>query len=57
MRKSNIKINNQLKDPLLANDLTYMDYLERFKKIALSIFEWTNLPESMNERYLEECLY
>ena len=44
-------------DSMLANDLTYFDYLERFKKIALSMFEWENLPESMNQRYIEECLY
>lgn len=48
---------SQLLDGMLSTELTYIDYLERFKKIALSIFEWTNLPDSMNERYLEECLY
>lgn len=47
----------QLLDGMLSTELTYVDYLERFKKIALSMFEWSNLPESMNERYLEECLY
>ncbi len=47
----------QLLDGMLSTELTYVDYLERFKKIALSMFEWVNLPESMNERYLEECLY
>ena len=56
------KFKNKMKnigflDSMLANDLTYTDYLERFKKIALSMFEWENLPKSMNERYLEECLY
>ncbi len=44
-------------DSMLVNNQTYIDYLERFKKIALSMFEWVNLPESMNQRYLEECLY
>ena len=33
MRKKQI-----FKDNLIVNDLTYQDYLERFKKIALSIF-------------------
>lgn len=47
----------QLLDGMLSTELTYVDYLERFKKIALSMFEWVNLPETMNERYLEECLY
>lgn len=46
-----------LADAVLVNDLTYIDYLERFKKIAMSIFEWVNLPDSMDARYLEKCLY
>ena len=44
-------------DSALMNSQTYYDYLERFKKICLSMFVWENLPESMNSRYLEECLY
>lgn len=44
-------------DTALLNNETYYDYLERFKKIALSIFEWVNLPPSMNAEYLERCLY
>ena len=44
-------------DNALMNTQTYFDYVERFKKICLSMFEWVNLPESMNARYLEECLY
>ena len=44
-------------DSAILNDATYMDYLDRFKKIALSMFEWVNLPKSMNSRWLEMCLY
>ena len=44
-------------DSMLMNSETYYDYLERFKKICLSMFEWVNLPESMNSRFLEQCLY
>ena len=44
-------------DSALMNSQTYFDYVERFKKICLSMFEWVGLPESMNARYLEECLY
>ena len=39
------------------NSATYNDYMQRFEKICLSMFEWVNLPESMNARYLEFCLY
>lgn len=44
-------------DSALMNSQTYWDYVDRFKKICLSMFEWVNLPEAMNARYLEECLY
>lgn len=51
------KARNNLEDAVLMNNATYFDYLERFKRIALSLYEWKNLPESMDERYLERCLY
>ena len=54
--KSN-KNRTELKDAILINNSTYIDYLERFKKIAMSIFEWVNLPDSMDARYIEKCLY
>lgn len=58
MKANSKKFNNRdFKDSALVNSATYYDYLERFKKIAMSIFEWVNLPDTMNERYLERCLY
>lgn len=47
----------KFKDYMYVNDDTYVDFLERLKKIAISMFEWVNLPESMDARYLEMCLY
>lgn len=49
--------NYQFIDNLLMNDLTFIDYLDRFRKVALSVFEWVNLPESMNAMWLEKCLF
>ena len=49
--------NYKFEDSLIVNDATYIDYLNRFKRIALSMFEWVNLPKSMDSRYLEQCLY
>ena len=49
--------NYEFKDALELNDATYVDYLNRFKRIALSMFEWVNLPKSMDARYLELCLF
>lgn len=50
-------INSDFEDAILLNSQTYVDYLERMKKIALSMFDWVNLPDTMNSRYLEMCLY
>lgn len=57
MRRRKATPNQKFKDSLLLNDETYMDYLNRFRRIALSMFEWVNLPKTMNSRYLEECLF
>ena len=45
------------RDAILMNTETYVDYLERMKKICLSMFEWVNLPQSMNARFIEMCLF
>ena len=44
-------------ESLYNNQATYADYMNRLKKVATSMFEWVNLPESMNQRYLEETLF
>ena len=49
--------NYKFTDSLELNDATFLDYLNRFRRIALSMFEWVNLPKSMNSRYLELSLY
>lgn len=49
--------NYKFEDSLVINEETYLDYLNRFRRIALSMFEWVNLPKSMDSRYLEQCLY
>lgn len=51
------KKNNLFFDSLYLNDSTYIDYLERMKKICLSMFEWVNLPSSMDSRFLEKTLF
>ena len=54
-RKSNT--NRTFIDTAILNNETFIDYLERLKQIAISQFEWVNLPKSMNAEYLERCLY
>lgn len=39
------------------NMATYEDYYKRLRLLALTMFEWENLPDSMDARYLEEALY
>lgn len=49
--------NGQFLDSAGLNTMTYFDYLNRFEKVARNVFEWINLPKSMNADYLEKCLY
>lgn len=56
-RKQNYRNNHEFQDSAYFNSQTYYDYLNRFKQVALSQFEWINLPDSMNADYLEKCLY
>lgn len=57
MRRKKTTPNYKFEDSLMINDETYLDYLGRFRRIALSMFEWVNLPDSMDSRYLEQTLY
>lgn len=52
-----IKKNKTFFESLQLNMSTFYDYLDRFRRIALARFEWVNLPESMDSRWLELCLY
>lgn len=51
------KNNTAFIDSAYLNDSTYIDYLRRMEKICLSMFEWVNLPSSMNQRFLEKTLF
>ena len=55
--KKNIKNNSQFFDSLYMNNSTFIDYMDRFRRIALARFEWVNLPTSMDSRWLELCLF
>ena len=39
------------------NNLTFTDYFYRLSLIALSIFKWDNLPNGINERWIEKYLF
>lgn len=50
-------INKSFDTTAALNNATYLDYYKRLRLLALSMFEWKNLPKSMNERFLEKTLY
>ena len=39
------------------NNKTYIDYYDRLMELALNVFEWENLPPTVDERFLEITLY
>ena len=39
------------------NDLTFTDYFTRLKLLAQSVFKWENLPNGIEERYIEQFLF
>lgn len=53
----NKRNNKKFYESLGMNVESFYDYLNRFRRIALARFEWINLPESMDSRWLELCLY
>lgn len=42
---------------LIHNMASYYDYHDRLMELAMSMFEWHNLPESIDERFLELTLF
>ena len=39
------------------NNRTYLQYYDRLTELAISMFEWQNLPETVDQRFLEMCLF
>ena len=39
------------------NNRTYLQYYNRLTELAISMFEWQNLPETIDQRFLEMCLF
>jgi hypothetical protein len=40
-----------------TNTLTYMQYLRRLMELSMSMFEWKNLPSTVDPRYIELRLF
>lgn len=41
----------------LQNNVTYMQYFNRLTELAVSMFEWKNLPPTVDPRYIELHLF
>ena len=53
----NPRRNFQFKTSAKKNTVTYNAYFHRLMELSISMFEWKNLPESVDERFLEYTLF
>lgn len=44
-------------DSALMNNRTYIQYYNRLTELALSMFDWKNLPDTVDPRFIEMCLF
>lgn len=49
--------NGVFEESALENNVTYMFYFNRLTELAISMFEWKNLPSSVDPRYMELHLF
>lgn len=49
--------NGLFEESALENNINYMLYFNRLTELAISMFEWQNLPPSVDPRYLELHLF
>lgn len=52
-----MKKNRKFWESAKANNETYIHYYDRLMELSISMFEWKNLPDSIDERYLELTLF
>ena len=51
------KKNQSFHNTLMTNGATYVQYYNRLMELSMSMFEWKNLPDTVDERYLELGLF
>lgn len=56
MGKISKYISNFIESATLNNQ-TYLYYYDKIKSLSMTMFEWKNLPESIDERFLELTLF
>lgn len=51
------KKDRQFWESTAMNNATFKQYYNRLVELAISMFEWKNLPDSVDARFLELCLF
>lgn len=49
--------NGLFEESALENNIAYMHYFNRLTELAISMFEWQNLPSTVDPRYIELHLF
>lgn len=57
MGKRKNKTNRPFWEAYANNADTYIQYYNRLTELAISMFKWNNLPDTVDERYMELCLF
>lgn len=55
--KTRNKANRGFWESAAANDATFIQYYNRLVELSVAMFEWRNLPDTIDERYLELTLF
>lgn len=51
------KKNREFWDSTFMNNRTYIHYYDRLTELAISMFEWKNLPDTVDARFMELALF
>lgn len=51
------KSHSNFEPSVIGNNATWRQYFDRLRELSMSMFEWKNLPETVDERYLEMILF
>lgn len=49
--------NRDFWEPKALNDATFIQYYNRLMELSMSMFEWKNLPETVDPRFMELALF
>ena len=51
------KRDREFRESATRNNATYLQYYNRLTELSISMFEWQNLPDSIDERFMELALF